>query len=59
MSMLLDKVGLPLVCGYKCLAAVLLKTLGRWAPLGSVTGANTIIARLARRVARRSTTSVG
>ena len=58
MSMLWEKVGLPLVCGYKCLAAVLLKTLGRWAPLGPVTGALTVLARLARRKAQRSTTSV-
>ena len=57
--MLLDEVGLPLVCGCKCLAAVLLKTLGRWAPLGPVTSALTVLARLARRKAQQSTTSVG
>ena len=49
--MLLDEVGLPFVCGCKCLAAVFLKTLGRLAPLGPVTGALTILARLARRKA--------
>ena len=57
--MLLYEVGLPLVCRCEGLTAVLLKTLGRQAPLGPMTGALTILARLASRVARRSTTSVG
>ena len=48
------------VCGCEGLAAVLLVTLGRRAPLGPITDTFTILlARLARRIARRSTTSVG
>jgi hypothetical protein len=48
------------VCGCEeGLAAVLLVTLGRRAPLGPMTDTLRILARLARRIARRSTTSVG
>ena len=57
--MLLDEVGLPLVCGCEGLSAVLLETLGRRASLDSVTGALTVLARLAGHVARRYTTSIG
>ena len=57
--MLLYEVGLSLVCGCEGLAVVLLVTFGRRALLGPMTGALKILARLARRVARRSTTSVG
>ncbi len=38
MSILLDEVDLPLVCGCQGFAAVLLETFGRRAALGSVTG---------------------